>query len=242
VPFDTVPFDTVEAICDPKRCPTPQALEAAFRIAADKPELAAELAAALGVECGAGKLKLPVVERLLELLAAIAPADILYPTLRAAMAHDDAHVRSKAALLLSRKVDKPEVLAQLAGDGDARVRANTIQALWGHADAHSAAIFGKALEDLHHRVAANAAYALFLLDPEGHQPALQSERLKRFVKHPHPRFRRAGAWLLRKIGDPANLPVLQPLVEDKNAEVRASAFAALVALQQVAAKSGMAGR
>jgi len=38
------------------------------------------------------------------------------------------------------------------------------------------------------------------------------------------------------------LPVLQPLVEDKNAEVRASAYAALVALQQVAAKSGMAGR
>ena len=50
MPFDTVPFDTVEAICDPKRCPTPQALEAAFRIAADKPEFAADLAAALGVD------------------------------------------------------------------------------------------------------------------------------------------------------------------------------------------------
>lgn len=236
MPFDTVLFDTVKAICDPKRCPTPQALEAAFRISDDHPQLAAELAAALETEWQTGKPKLPVVERLLELLATIAPGELLYPTLRAAMSHDDPHVRSKAALLLSRKVDNSEVLAQLAGDGDARVRANTIQALWGHKDAHAEGLFGKALEDLHHRVAANAAYALFLVDPAGHP-----ERLKRFVKHPHPRFRRAGAWILRKIGDPANLPILQPLVEDKNAEVRASAYAALVALQQAAARSSVAG-
>ncbi len=215
-----------------KRCPTPQALEAAFCIAESNPEFDVELAAALTAECGAGKPNLARVERLLALLAAVAPPDRLYPILRASMAHEDPHVRAKAALLLSRKVENPEILAHLASDGDARVRANTVQALWGHSDEHSRQLFARALDDLHHRVAGNAAYALFLLDPEGH-PA----RLKRFVTHPHPRFRRAGAWILRKIGDPANLPVLQPLVEDKNAEVRASAYVALVALQQAAARA-----
>lgn len=231
MPFDTVPFDTVEDICDPKRCPVPQALEAAFRIAAGDPEFDNQLSAALTAECGVEKPNLGRVERLLELLAAIAPADRLYPTLRAAMAHDDAHIRQKAALLLSRKVGNPDVLAHLAADGDPRVRANTVQALWGHTDEASRAIFARTLEDLHHRVAANAAYGLFLVDRDGH-PA----RLKRFVKHPHPRFRRAGAWILRKIGDPADLPVLQALVEDKNAEVRGSAYAALLAVKQAAAK------
>ena len=229
--FDTVPFDTVEAICDPKRCPAPQALEAAFRIAEGNPEFDTELAVLLTAECSVEKPNFGHVERLLELLAAIAPPARLYPTLRAALAHDAAHVRQKAALLLSRKVDNPEVLAQLAADGDPRVRANTVQALWGHTDEASRTILARALEDLHHRVAANAAYGLFLLDKEAH-----AARLKRFVKHPHPRFRRAGAWILRKIGDPADLPLLQALVEDKNAEVRGSAYAALLALKQTAAR------
>jgi HEAT repeat protein len=84
-------------------------------------------------------------------------------------------------------------------------------------------------------VAANAAYGLFLTDPAGHPV-----RLVRFLRHPHPRFRRAGAWILRKIGDPAGLRLLQPLVTDKNAEVRTSAFTALVELRQIAAERGLA--
>jgi HEAT repeat protein len=224
-----------EEICDSARCPTPEALEAARRMVSDDPSADTRLLRALNIALLANDLDLPALERLLELLSEVSPPERLYPALRAALGHTDARVRSKAALVLGRKVENPLILEQLARDDDARVRANTVQALWGRDNPEIRALFGVALGDLHHRVAANAAYGLFLADPAGH-----AVRLVRFIRHPHPRFRRAGAWILRKIGDPAGLRLLQPLVTDKNAEVRTSAFTALVALRQIAAASGLA--
>lgn len=225
-----------EDICHPNRCPAPEALAAARRMAASESAFDSLLAETLGRELiASAKVDLPVVERLLELLAEVAPPSRLFPALRSALSHADPHVRSKAALLLGRKVENAELLMQLATDGDPRVRANTVQALWGRKDPTSRQLFERALEDLHHRGAANAAYGLFLIDPAGHP-----DRLARFIRHPHPRFRRAGAWILRKIGDPHNLNLLQALMSDKNAEVRNSAFAAMVALRHMAGKQDLA--
>jgi HEAT repeat protein len=223
-----------EEICHPKRCLTPDALEAARRMVANDPVADTKLLQALHLTWLAEPIDLPAVERILELLSEVSPPERLYPALRAALNHSEPHVRSKAALVLGRKVENPDILRQLASDHDARVRANTVQALWGRKNEAITAIFTQALADLHHRVSANAAYGLYLIDPAGHPV-----RLVRFIRNPHPRFRRAGAWILRKIGDPANLPILQPLVTDKNAEVRSSAFSALVALRQAAARQGL---
>lgn len=230
-----MPNRKFEVICDPERCPLPEALEAARRMAAAETAFDTRITQALSLQWVAHQPDLAVVERLLDLLAEIAQPIRLFQALRSALSHADPHIRSKSALLLGRKVENPDVLTQLVKDEDARVRANTVQALWGRTTDGARAIFDVALQDLHHRVAANAAYGLFLLDPPGHPV-----RLVRFIRHPHPRFRRAGAWILKKIGDPANLRLLQPLVTDKNAEVRTSAFNALVALRREAAQQGVA--
>ena len=167
-----------------------------------------------------------VVERALEVLAAIAPTARLHGAIRASLAHEDARIRSKAAVALGRCVGDLPLLQRLLADTDPRVRANTLEALWHMANPEIEAVFLRALSDSHHRAVANAAYGLYLIDKEKYFPKVTG-----LIEHQLSGYRAAGAWLLGRIGDPRNLPMLKPLLLEKNADARGAAFRTLKILR-----------
>ena len=106
------------------------------------------------------------MERAIEILGAIASPARLFGVLRAAMSQEDPGIRSKSALALARHTDNMPILNKLVTDPDTRVRANTIEALWGRKISRFGANYLSELsEDDNHRVAINAAYALYLVNP-----------------------------------------------------------------------------
>jgi HEAT repeat protein len=172
------------------------------------------------------RVDLDLVERTLEILIAIAPLARLHGALRLALAHDEARVRSKAAVAVGRRVANVPLLQRLLTDTDARVRANTVEALWHMREPEIESIFLRSLGDAHHRTVANATYGLFLIDRVKHFP-----KVCELIEHPDAGSRAAGAWLLGKIREPENLRLLRPLLIEKNTDVRGAAFRALAILR-----------
>jgi HEAT repeat protein len=118
------------------------------------------------------------------------------------------------------------LLQRLLADTDPRVRANTLEALWHMTNPEIEAIFSRALSDSNHRAVANAAYGLYLIDKEKYFPKVTG-----LIEHQLSGYRAAGAWLLGKIGDPRNLPMLRPLLLEKSADARGAAFRTLKILR-----------
>jgi len=105
---------------------------------------------------------------------------------------------------------------------DPRRRANVIEDLWLNVQPGLRELFLTATRDPHHRVAANAVYGLHLMgDPR------VSDLLEQMKGNRNPRFRRAAAWLIRKIGHARLRPMLKPLIRDEDAVVRGAAFQTL---------------
>lgn len=105
---------------------------------------------------------------------------------------------------------------------DPRFRANVIEGLWHTGQPGLRDLFLRAAKDTHHRVAANAVYGLYLIE----DPCV-SDLLEQMKGHRNPRFRRAAAWLIRKIGKAQLRSMLKPLIRDENAVVRGAAFQTL---------------
>jgi HEAT repeat protein len=172
------------------------------------------------------KVSVETVSQALAILGELAPPPRLFATLRSAMAHADPYVRSTCALALGRRVDSLPWIRRLAEDNDERVRANTVEALWGRKGAEIESVLLTALNDAHHRVAANAAFGLYLTDPERYLPTVGM-----FVNHALPGFRCAAAWIIGKIGNPEHMSMLKPLLLDKNDKVRRAGFKSLATLR-----------
>jgi HEAT repeat protein len=203
-----------------------EALNIARQRAKENHSFDVEVAQFLNAQWMATRVDMVAVERALEILGAIAPPGRLFGVLRAAMAQNDLAILSKAALALARHVDNVPVLEKLMTNPDSRVRANTIEALWGRKLDDLEPLLITALADRHHRVAINAAYGLYLLDPYKY-----IGEVEQFVNHPKAVHRAGAAWLIRKIGDPKYLPMLKDLVRDQSAEVRKAAFKTLALLR-----------
>ncbi|MDQ1472536.1 MAG: hypothetical protein QOJ99_4016, partial [Bryobacterales bacterium] len=191
---------TTQELCDPRRCSGSEAIRIAKIRSRGDASYESQITDFLNTQWAAGTIDVPAVERAIEILGAIAPPARLLSVLRVAMSHHDACVRSKSALALATRIDSIPVLEKLVTDANARVRANTIQALWGRRIPGVAELFQNALTDGNHRVAINAAYALYLLDPVQHMSDVET-----FVNDPRTKFRMAAAWLVRKIGNPRHL-------------------------------------
>ena len=221
---------TTQEICDPKRCSASDAIRIAKIRSREDLSYDLQVAQFLNTLWMARQTDTAAIERAIEIMSAISSAARLKGVLRAAMAHEDPGVRSKSALALARHTENMPILNSLATDADPRVRANTIEAIWGRKLTGAGELLEKALEDESHRVAINAVYGLYLLDPLRHL-----EKVEGFVRHPQPRYRMAAAWLIRKIGDATHMGLLKPLVRDENPEVRRAAFRTLAELRSVAA-------
>lgn len=222
-----------EEICDPKRCSTEDAIRVARQRASEDHSYDLQIVQFVNSLWMAHTIDMRALDRGLEILGAIASPGRLAGVLRNALAQADPEIRSKAALALNRHADGTAMAEKLAIDADPRVRANAIEALWGRKTAGVEAILKRALEDRHHRVVANAAYGLYLIDPQRYLVALEV-----LLEHSKASFRIAAAWMVRKIGDPKNLALLKNLVRDQDSDVRKAAFRTLGMLRGVGATAG----
>lgn len=220
---------TTEEILDPSRCSTEEAIRAARQRAGEDLSYDLQIAQFLNTQWMSRRINMPVIERGMEVLGAIGSPGRVFGVLRTALAQTDPELRSKAALALGRNVDSIQVLEKLTIDEDSRVRANTIEAVWGRKGPEVEALLRRALDDCHHRVVANAAYGLYLIDPARHVTQLEM-----LIQHADPAHRMAAAWLLRKIGDGQHLCLLKPLVRDPDPDVRKAAFRTLSELRGTA--------
>lgn len=222
-------------VCDPRRISREESIRSARRNAEDRSAYDIEIFHYLSQQLTAARVDVEIVERALEVLRAVAPPARLHAAIRVALSHEDSRVRSKAAMAVGQAVADLPMLQRLLSDGDPRVRANALEALWNSKSADVEAIFLRSLKDLHHRAVANAAYGLYLIDAEKH-----FDKVTAMVEHPNPLHRAAGAWLLRRIGNPKHLPLLKPLLLDKIPEVRSAGFTTLKVLRSLDGRAGSA--
>jgi HEAT repeat protein len=224
---------TTEEICDPKRCSVEDAIRVARQRASEDHSYDLQIAQFVNSLFLANTVDIRALDRGLEILGAIASPGRLASVLRNALAQADPEIRSKAAVALTRHAESTAMAEKLAIDPDPRVRANAIEALWGRKTAAVEVILKRALEDRNHRVVANAAYGLYLIDPAKYSVALEV-----LLEHSKASYRIAAAWMVRKIGDPKNLGLLKNLVRDKDPDVRKAAFRTLGMLRGLGATAG----
>jgi HEAT repeat protein len=217
---------SVEEVCNPHNTSREEAIRNAWQLCEERPTFEVEVFRYLNRQLEKPKVDVEIVERALEVITAIAPVARLHGALRSTLSHDDARVRSKAAVAVGRCVADLPLLNRLLTDSDARVRANTLEALWHMRTPEIEAIFVKCLSDPHHRTVANAIYGLYLIDSKKY-----FTRVCSLIEHPQAGHRASGAWLLGKIREPEHLPMLRPLLSEKNADVRGAAFRALASLR-----------
>ena len=141
--------------------------------------------------------------RILDLLGAI-PTQNFWPSFQGElMAYPDRAVRSKAALLIGRNTTHPAWIKKQLTDGDARVQANAVEALWAldAADAHP--VFTAALRSPNNRVVANAVLGLYRLSDLNAVRALLD-----MAQHADPLLRSSALWAIGETKDPRFVPFL----------------------------------
>ena len=146
----------LKPLCDPVLFNEQQAAAVARVMARVDPGLDVKLARRLK-ELDAG-----AAQRVLAILDAISDGSRIIFILAGLMRHSNERLRSKAALLIGRTVQKPEVFEHLE-ESDPRVRANAIEALWGLDSPAARALLLKTVNDPHCRTAANAMVGLHKL-------------------------------------------------------------------------------
>jgi len=193
------------------------ATEVLRSLAASEPQLDVMLLRRLIAAAGGNVARLDE-RRALRALAAVEKLGIqqrLLPLLAQLLRHPSPQVRSKVALLMGRANFSSTRISSLLEAPDARVRANTLEALWHSTEPAVAAIFRQALDDPAVRVRVNALVGLALMRDE---TALRE--LEQLTHAEDPGLRAAAAWGIGRVGRPDMKPLLERLAEDPNPGVR----------------------
>lgn len=229
--------DWLRAFCDPSRHSLEQSLELVRRARRVDPATDVKLAKMLAnVKCGPED-ESRFANRVLEVLERSPDPSTALPALRQLWQCPNAHVRSKAALLIGRINRNPQWAAQGGSEADPRVVANAVESLWGlRTPAAREAFFSAALKD-HHRVAANGIVGLYLMGDEASIPFLfhlsESEK---------PLSRAAAAWAMGRIEDPRFLTRLSRLMSDPDEMTRKGAFRSVARVRQNMTRLRAAGQ
>lgn len=165
--------------------------------------------------------------RILEILEAVSGGDRIHTILPALLRHDDARVRSKAALLFGRVHHNLHWLEQRLADRDPRVRANAVQSMWGADSPGARELFLTAAADGHYRVAANAIVGLHRAGD-----LISARIVQALAKHSDARFRSAAAWAMGETEDPRFLPILARTPDESSAAVRRNLLRATVRIRK----------
>jgi HEAT repeat protein len=160
--------------------------------------------------------------RAIAILDELSKDDPVIPWLRQLTNHPDERVRSKAVKVLCRLRPSRSTLQLHLQSTDPRVRANAIEALWHTPSADTVQVFKSVLNDLHHRVVANALVGLYYRkDPDALKTIIN------LTDHPSPKFRVAMVWALGHLADRRAIPTLKKLVTDPAEAVREKALRVL---------------
>jgi hypothetical protein len=143
------------------------------------------------------------------------------------MCSSDERVRSKAASIYGRACQNPDWVHKQLGEGDARVRANAVESLWGQDSELVRAVLHEASRDRNHRVAVNALIGLHLSGVAGVPASLQQLALS-----PDPMARAAAAFGMGRVLQDELKPALEILLKDSNSSVRGRALKALIQIRR----------
>src|SRR5258708_612673 len=139
----------------------------------------------------------------------------------------DPKVRSKAASLYGRTSQNAEWVRKRLQDGDARVRANAVESLWGFDSTSARAVLREASRDQHHRVAANALVGLHRIGAYDVTASLQ-----KMAEGEDPMSRAAAAFAMGQILNADFKSVLEGLLKDASPQVRSQAMRSLIRMKR----------
>jgi hypothetical protein len=199
---------------------TQPALALARILASAEPQLDVRLirkmqANARGEMC---KVEPQVAVRVLKVVTAISDCTRLSSYLIQLLRHPSPNVRSQAALLIGRANLNVDRVRGLMGSDDPRLRANTVESLWGQSGANVKTILKEAAADKHGRVALNALVGLYLC---GERQVCR--RIAELASSSDPVIRAGAAWAMGETGDAQFDEVLTKLEQDPDEKVRAMA-------------------
>ena len=227
----------VDQICDPEHFTLEEALALARQVARVEPLLDAKLARLLPTAHGGGKdLPAATQDRVLEVLDAVSEGTRIVPMLAHLVQDPNARLRSKAALIIGRRLRNARWAEKHLQEMDPRVRANAIEALWGADTAGVKDILWQATKDENNRVIGNAALGIYnMVDPAVIPLFLDMAKDRRSE------FRATAVWLMGQTSDPRFLLAALRLVVDPDSEVRTNALKAIARIKQRVASCTEAG-
>lgn len=213
-------------VCDPEVFALEEAIEIVRNRVAVNPVFEFHLAHFLQLRCLSAYVSRPTIYRGLEILSEVlqgTEADVRrLPIIRPFLKSSDLQIASKAALVFGKQSRDIGWVRRLVQETDRRVRANLIESLWSRADPEIEGVFHSALRDPYPRVAANAAYGLYLMENLKWTEALDS-----LLTSDDAACRCSGIWVFKSVATPRASPRLRPLIRDSDPNVRRAAFDAL---------------
>jgi hypothetical protein len=160
--------------------------------------------------------------RAIDILDKTSPGQRLLPVVGHLTNCEDAHISSKAALMVGHRVSNPVWLARQLVREDPRLRANVLESTWGAKSGPAIRILLDCANDPNNRVAGNALIGLYLAGcPD------VAERALAMSISPLPGRRSTAAWAMGKIGSQEFLGRLTELMRDENPKVRSTALRSL---------------
>jgi hypothetical protein len=184
-----------------------------------------------GVECCHDTVQLAQASRLLEILDEITDSTRILSSLVRLLRHSHSYLRSKAVLMIGRGNKSTQWLRQRLSDGDARIRANAVEALWGFEGNEVRDLLQSMRLDPDNRVAGNAILGLYLLGDHN----MIAEIWRRSTDQ-SARSRATAAWVMGETGDPRFTELVAGMLRDPVANVRKRAFSAIEKLKNRAAQ------
>jgi HEAT repeat protein len=160
--------------------------------------------------------------RLMEIMVEVSNFARILPVLKRMSRHPNPQIRSKAVLMIGRGNPTSGWLQNRFAESDPRIRANTVEALWGVDTEDARGLLLAAARDDNNRVVGNALLALHRLGESSAEP-----QLRKMAESESAAFRATCAWVIGEIADPRFASVLAGLLGDSSPMVRKRAFSAL---------------
>src|SRR5579884_460169 len=168
-----------------------------------------------------------IVIRILDLLRDLSLGSQLTQFQADLMAHTDARVKSKAALVIAKTGKNPAWAGRRLNERDARVQANAVEAIWDIDDQNARAILTMAAQSPHNRVAANALIGQYRLGD------LDSvKKLLDMASGSDPLFRSSALWAMGETEDVRFLPFLTSVFSTGEGKEKQRALHAMARIQR----------
>jgi HEAT repeat protein len=228
--------DWLRSVCNPAKYTLDQSLDLVRRAHKLDSTTALKLAEMLDPVTLSTGAEARIVSRVFAILKRSLDPAMALPALRQLSKCPNAHIRSKAALLIGQMNQYPQWAKQRAAESDPRVWANAVESLWGVDTAAARGVFILAARDKHHRIAANGIVGLYRMGVGCSIPLLFE-----LSRSTDPLARAAAAWAMGHLEDPRFLPALELLMEDSDELMREGALRSVARVREKMSRQSAAG-